>query len=183
MLVTERMIDRISYIRQQSLKVGMKKKLVDAAKREVLDIEIDIEGIEARIEYLKDDDPAEQKEAQVELEQLRSKLPEAEFRRDMLRDDMEDTLETFELVFGAADLLDPLEPQDEGSNLWRMRLRNNTNYIVNSSDERRRTPRPLRLLPTRYPDKQPATSCKEAILLSQGHKLSLTIETGITIAS
>ena len=112
MLVTERMIDRISYIRQQSLTVGM-KKLVDAAKREVLDIEIDIEGIEARIEYLKDDDPAEQKEAQVELEQLRSKLSEAEFGRDMLRedfepidgwlrDDMEVNLETFELVFGAA---------------------------------------------------------------------------------
>ena len=27
---------------------------------------------------------------------------------------MEDTLETFELVFGAANLLDPLEPQDDG---------------------------------------------------------------------
>ena len=77
MLVTERMIDRISHIRQLSLKVSMKKKLVDAAKRAVLDIEIDVEGIEARIEYPRDDDPAEQKEAQVELEQLRSKLPEA----------------------------------------------------------------------------------------------------------
>ena len=125
MLVTERMIDRIGHIRQLSLKVSMKKKLVDAAKREVLDIEIDIEGIEARIEYPRVDDPAEQKEAQVELELLRSKLPEAEFRRDMLkedfepidcwlRDDMEDTLKTFELVFGVANLVDPLEPQDDG---------------------------------------------------------------------
>lgn len=86
MLVTERMIDRISHIRQASLKVAMKKKLVDAAKREMQDIETDIEGTEARIEYWKDGDPVEQEEAQIRLEQLQSKLPEAESRREVLRE-------------------------------------------------------------------------------------------------
>ena len=59
-LVTEERFARINRIGNERRRVALKAKLVDAANTDVLVIEMDVEGLENRIEYLKDTKTTEQ---------------------------------------------------------------------------------------------------------------------------
>ena len=128
LLVTEEMVAALNNLRRENQSVAAKAQLLDAARGEALDIEIDLEGLKAHMEYAKDAEKTqdEEEETRVRVEQLQSKLREAEIRRDLLKEDfdpmnidLQDTRESilniFSQVFDEAFILDPLAPQHDYS--------------------------------------------------------------------